>query len=370
MSSSENLFEEMLEWVGFGEAEAAALSALAERIRPNLHGIVEAFYDRVEANPATRGVVEEHSSRERLSSTMRQWLLEFLTGPHDQAYYQRRCRIGMTHVRIGLPPHYVFTAMNVLREGLRPLATAEEQRAINGLMDVELGIINQVYWDDVTGNLQRTERLATIGELAGSFAHEIRNPLGALQNAAFFIRGKVRSADTRVAKHLDVMQRKIEECERLVATLLEFARAREPIARQVPLATLLREAVADATLTPDVTVTISGMDTATVKGDEVQLRALFRNLLTNAAQAMGGRGTIDIRVEADDEQVRVHVSDDGPGVSDEVQGRIFRPLVTTKNFGLGLGLPYCQRVAKAHGGQLIVQSEPDQGATFTLEVPR
>ncbi len=365
------LFEQMKSYVGFEADDAAALNTLAATVGPHLEDIVADFYDRIDDEPGAQAVVAAHSSRERLSKTLLQWLREFLDGPYDAHYYQRRARIGQVHVRIGLPPHYVFTAMNVLRLGLIPHATTEQRVAVHKLMDLELGIINNVYWDHIGAELQRNERLATIGELAGSFAHEIRNPLSAMQNAAYFLNYKIGSGgDERVQRHLEVMRTKVEECNRLVGSLLEFARERQPISSEIPMRALLtsvREEVAADGAPVNVTIP---EEMITFTGDEVQLRALLRNLVRNAQQAVGDAGSVSMSLSVTDRAITIEVADDGVGIEADMLEKIFAPLVTTKTYGLGLGLPYCRRVARAHGGSLAVTSTLGQGSTFTLELPR
>ncbi len=366
------LSEEMMEYVGFGEDEIQALHSLRPVVEREVDRIVEDFYDRVEANPRTRGIVAAHSSRKRLSGTLREWVLDIVRGRFDDAYFERRRRIGQKHVEIGLPPHYVFTAMNVLRESLSPLANEDQKAALDKLMDIELGIINQVYWDDITEELQRKERLATIGELSGSLAHEIRNPLGAIQNAAYFVRRRVGDQDPKATKHLDILDRTVEECSWLVESMLEFARDRAPVPAPVNAARLLANALTDVALPTEIAVESCVPEGFELHGDAIQLRAVLRNLLKNAAQAiLGASSTGQIRVEVieEAEKVRVLVSDDGPGVSEDIAEKIFQPLVTTKTYGLGLGLAYCRRVAEAHKGRLFLAPREGTGATFVLELP-
>lgn len=362
----------MKAYVGFAQTDSDALKELGRRASAELPGVVRRFYDAVDGDPEARAVVEAHSRRERLEGTLLQWLVAFCAGPHDDDYYEKRCRIGRMHLRIRLKPHYVFMAMNILREGLTEQASAPERSAVNKLMDIELGIINQVYWDDVTAELQRTERMATIGELAGSFAHEVRNPLMAMQNSSYLLRHRLSvMEDPKVGRALTVLEDKIEVCSRLVGSMLEFARHNEPAKTDIELADMLARVVADIDPPQNVVVETHIDSTCqTVRGDEVQLGAVMRNLVRNAVQALeDGGGTITLRVTRTAGVVSIAVSDDGPGVPSELQTDIFRPLVTTKTYGMGLGLPYCKRVAAAHGGRLVLESEPGSGATFILEVP-
>lgn len=367
---AQHIFEELKAYAGFGPDDSERLARLLETVDSEIPDIVRRFYDRVESNEHTRSVVEAHSSREKLSRTLEQWIGDFLAGPHDEAYYERRTRIGRVHLNIGLEPRYVFTAMNILRHGLAPHADPEQARSIHALMDIELAIVNDVYWGHVTEQLTRKERLAAIGELAGSMAHEIRNPLAAMQNAAYYLRTKLSDTGGRVARHLAVVEEKVEECNRLVASMLEFAQARPAIRRPVRIGVLVSAALADVAPPPGVTVTTDiQTGVGVLHGDELQLRGLLRNLLKNAVQAMDGDGTIAIEANAVPDRTLIKISDSGPGVPVELRETLFQPLTTTKTYGLGLGLAYSRRVAEAHGGALRLDSASGEGAVFTLELP-
>ncbi len=373
---SETQFEQMKRFVGFDAETGATLHALRDT-GPDLNRLVNRFYDRIEQDDAARAVVAAHSSRDALSLTLTRWLREFLDGPWDEAYYERRRRIGARHVQIGLQPHYVFTAMNVLRLGLDQASVTQQMRdAVNKLMDLELGIVTNAYWTHIGDELQRSERMATIGEMAGSFAHEIRNPLSAMRNASWFLsRTLSGDADDRVSRHLSVMEQKIKETSRLVASLLEFARLRPAVHETVRVDSLIGGALEDLEVPESIEIAVAPADPAlTVPVDRAQLVSVLRNLVQNAIQAIQGMdrpvGRVAFEVSATDDRVRIAVADDGPGIAREQHGAVFRPLVTTRVYGLGLGLAYCRRVVEAHQGVLSLESTPGEGARFTVELPR
>ena len=366
-------FDEMKRLVGFGPAETRLLGELLPRVEPEAEDIVREFYDVVESSPEAHAVVLAHSSRERLSATMHRWILEFLRGPHDYPYYVRRRQIGLVHVRIGLPPHYPFVTVNVLRRRLNLLARPDQAVAVDKLMDLELSIMNEVYWEHLMSALRRRERLATIGELAGSMAHEIRNPLAAIQNATFYLRGRMPEANGRTARHLEVIERKVLECGRVIDSMLEFAQDRTPMHERMQLQQLIRGAAQEIEDAEGVEMVLDLPEGAVdVTGDPVQLRGMFRNLLTNAVQALAGSGRVRVTITSGGppDRVRVTVFDNGPGIHPEVQASLFEPLVTTKTYGLGLGLAYVHRVVEAHGGLVRARTTEDGETAFAVELPR
>ena len=150
--------------------------------------------------------------------------------------------------------------------------------------------------------------------------------------------------------------------------MLEFARAETASHTPLLVKVLLEDAVRDAKAPQNVNISMAVGDEV-VTGDSLQLRGVLRNLLTNAVQAMDGPGDIHIGVERSEERIQIRVIDTGPGIEETKQDEIFEPLVTTRIYGLGLGLAYSRRVVEGHGGTLWAQADPGGGACFILELP-
>ncbi len=146
-------WREMMEYVGFDEEDARRLLALRPLAEAHLQPIVDHFYAAILGNSGARGVLKSEEQVDRLKITLKTWICQLLEGPHDEAYWERRLRIGRTHVRVGLPDRYVFGAMNLLRNDLiqvafnhLPAAEAHDCCiSISRITDVELAVINQAY---------------------------------------------------------------------------------------------------------------------------------------------------------------------------------------------------------------------------------
>ncbi len=320
---------------------------------------------------------------ERLKQTLIRWLDTLLLGPHDEAYHQKRARIGRVHVRIDLPQGFMFTAMNRIRVRLLDVvsdrvadATARQRAstALNQILDLELAIMLETYREDLVLKNRSAERLATIGQFAASIGHELRNPFGVIESSLFLLRqhlGPETASAPQVVKHLDRIGGEVIRANKTIHDLLDLARNRPPRCHPTELRRLVESAGEVALLPPTVQlkVTATPHDLA-VQVDPDQIRQVLVNLFTNAAQAMPKGGRIEVAAEAlpatGAASIRVH--DDGPGIPVEVRHRVFEALFTTKVKGTGLGLALCRRIVEAHGGSIQL-APSDTGAAFVLVLP-
>ncbi len=240
-----------------------------------------------------------------------------------------------------------------------------------------------VLTDDITERKQmeeqlvRRERLATLGQLSGSIAHELRNPMGAIRNATFFLDMAVDDPDPGVQEALEIVEEQVGRCDGIISALLDFVSSRPPQRRAVELNGVVREALEQVSVPPGVEVTTE-LDPAVppISADPSQLHQVFTNLMRNAVQAMpdGGHLTVESsRVnEASDSaagEVAVSIADTGVGIPEEDLGQLFEPLVTTKVTGIGLGLPIVRALVEGHGGRVELESEVGAGTTFTVRLP-
>ncbi|PYM93063.1 MAG: hypothetical protein DME04_13540 [Candidatus Rokuibacteriota bacterium] len=218
--------------------------------------------------------------------------------------------------------------------------------------------------------LVRKERLATLGQLAGSVAHELRNPLGVIKNSVYYIRMQA-AEDERMARHLAILEREVATSNRIITELLDFARV--PDSR--PVATSLNRIVADyfeRNGAPDgVERVLRLMDESSdLHADPHQLTLILGNLVRNAEQAMPDEGRLTVETcRRADGSLELAVSDTGGGIPREDFERIFEPLYTTKAKGFGLGLPIVKQLTALNGGDVELESEVGRGSRFRLRFP-
>jgi signal transduction histidine kinase len=223
---------------------------------------------------------------------------------------------------------------------------------------------------DTQESLVRKEKLAMLGQLASGVGHELRNPLGVMTNAIYYLKMVLTPLPERVAEYLGILQQQITLSEKIVNDLLDFARLKQPQRTAASLADITHTQLARLGSTNGVTIDAESVTPAPpVLVDEVQIGQVVLNLLTNAVQAMDGPGRIQIRARAENGHVQYDVADSGPGIPPDLMHKVFEPLFTTKARGIGLGLAVSRTLARANQGDLTVTSTPGEGATFHLTLP-
>jgi signal transduction histidine kinase len=213
------------------------------------------------------------------------------------------------------------------------------------------------------------ERLRAFREVARRVAHEIKNPLTSMRIAVDQMRRTVGPSDSRTETAIQVIGAETDRLERLAREFADFGRLPEGPQSEVDLVELLDEL--GRTAVPEgVTVRVSANGgRRTLMGHYDPLRRAFANLLRNAAEAMGGKGTIDVGVSGDGSGLAVTIADHGPGISDDLRQRVFEPYFTTKADGTGLGLALVRQTLEAHRGTIAVAETPGGGATFAILFP-
>jgi two-component system sensor kinase FixL len=215
------------------------------------------------------------------------------------------------------------------------------------------------------------EKLATLGRVAGSVAHELRNPLGAIRNASYFLQTTAASRlEGKPLHHLQIIDEYVERANKAISMILDFTQGRTVEPDLCTLRSILERAVAEMDVPRAVEVLIAVPPSLPqVLVDDSQVIVVFRNLVTNAVQAMPKGGTVRIQARAVKNEVVVDVVDTGEGIKPEHMKSLFKPLFTTKSIGVGLGLAICRVFIEANKGTISVASEVGKGTAFTVTLP-
>lgn len=371
--------EELKRYVGWSAADEAALRGLYPLVQPEFTRIADVFYRRILEHDGARTALEGGESIVgRLKVTLVAWMDSLLQGPWDEAYYERRARIGRVHVRIALPQHYMFGAMNVVRRELQAVAERsflpiperlrQTREALGKILDLELAIMLHTYREDLLAQQSRVERLSTFGQLIGSIGHELRNPLSVIETSLYILKSRV--TDERAQKHASRIGEQLVIANDIITKLLDMIRDK-PLQRiAVDLPALVRDAVSAVARPEGVALSLEGIDgLPLVAGDPVQLRQVLVNLLENAVHAAGESGRVRVTGTGGGGRVELSVEDSGKGVDDSIRVRLFEPLITTKAKGIGLGLALVKRIVERHGGTVSYQRSELGGARFTVRLP-
>jgi two-component system, NtrC family, sensor histidine kinase HydH len=343
---AETLFEELKRYVRFTNSDGELLRAIEPQIAPHFQPITELFYQRIlEHEGARAALVGGESKVGHLKVTLQQWLKQLFLGPWDEAYYERRARIGRVHVRIALPQHYMFGAMHILARELFAIfdqqlgADAPRYRlALQKLIDLELAIMLHTYREDLTSQQARTERLSTFGQLVGSIGHELRNPLGVIETSTYILRS-IPDLGDKGKKHVDRIEAQVRLANEIVTKLLDMIRDKPLVREPVNLDSVSRDVAETLKRPQDVKLDLSGLERVKpIQGDPIQVRQVVTNLMQNAIDALPKGGLVRVSASQTPEGVTVHVEDSGGGVLPELAHRLFEPLVTSKPHGVGLGL--------------------------------
>jgi two-component system, LuxR family, sensor kinase FixL len=217
--------------------------------------------------------------------------------------------------------------------------------------------------------LAEQKSLAKLGEMAAVVAHEVKNPIAGIRGALQVITSRMPAEQRDRAILLDIITR-LDALNRIVQDMLMFARPRALRREPIALRSLLGETASLIERDPGMLNLEIGVNGgADIVGDREMLQVVFQNILMNAAQAMDGKGHIDVAVSVIDRRCRVVIADRGPGMPDEVREKAFDAFFTTKHRGTGLGLPIAKRVVDAHGGSIHIDVPPGGGTTISVELP-
>jgi signal transduction histidine kinase len=269
-----------------------------------------------------------------------------------------------------------------------------EQRVAERTRELEAANVNVTNLNvELASNIQRLKeaqdeivrkgKLAQLGQLTATVAHEIRNPLGSVKTALYLVERKVEGKGLALEKQLERINNGIRRCDKIITELLDFARSKSLQQGFVSIDEWVQAIVNEEAknLPPIVQISCDlGLGDIKASFDPDRMRRVIINLLSNASEAMVGNGKcagefviqepkIVVTTRLVSNNIEITVADNGPGISDENMQRIREPLFTTKSFGVGLGLPEVEKILEHHEGGLRIKSKLGEGAAMTAWFP-
>jgi len=290
-----------------------------------------------------------------LEARQNQWIYPNSQGRTDQYFSVQRSIFAVILVAAGLMVFSFVMLTLIVRRGERILIErAGEQKRLEE-------------------QLQQSEKLASIGQMVATLAHEIRNPLGIIRSSAEVLVKKANPDPSRVQKLCGIIVEEASRLSEILTDFLDFAKPRSPLSQTIDVRDVIERVKNNLDQQIQgrkinwIAESMNGK--VPVQADPDLLYQAFLNVTINALDAMEEGGTLTVTVMPDGAEVRVDFSDTGHGIREEDLPKIFTPFFTTHEMGTGLGLSVVHNIIAAHGGHIEVDSQPGRGAVFTIILP-
>ena len=221
----------------------------------------------------------------------------------------------------------------------------------------------------------RSEKLAMIGQLSGGIAHDLRNPLSAISNAAYYLKRKFNAGEPRVnieavSEWVELISSEVNRANGIITDLLSHGANKQMAFSDVQIGNVIQDSLASFVLNDNIVLSITtAPNLPLVLGDPPQLTRVLQNLVANAQDAMERGGCLSITAQRAEGFVEIVVTDTGSGIQSKSIDKIFEPLFSEKTHGTGLGLAICHEIIDKHAGNISVKSKVGTGTSFTVLIP-
>ncbi len=297
---------------------------------------------------------------------LKKWILVIREDPTDQLAPLVRARFMTILVFLGGVVLIILGAVFTTRSMMNELMIVDRQKAAS---------------DEL---MMQESKMAALGKMAAGIAHEINNPLAVIGEKAGWIKDLLGMEDVSKSENfqefsdaVNKIEYHINRAKTITHRLLGFARRMEPVTERISINTVLDESVAfleNEARYRNIDIQADyAADIPMINSDSSQLQQVFLNILNNAIDAIGKEGEIDLRTKyvSKNNEIRIEIADNGPGIPKDVVNKIFDPFFTTKEVGkgTGLGLSISYSIVEKLGGRMMVASEEGKGTTFTIYLP-
>jgi PAS domain S-box-containing protein len=218
--------------------------------------------------------------------------------------------------------------------------------------------------------LIRSEKLAALGKVTGSLSHELRNPLGVISNAIYYLTSSGVIVDNvKLEKYLNIIKSQIKDANSIIETALDFAKPKSMVFKKNNLNNCVEEALAKLVVPKNITIKKNFGQNLDVVFDAAYMRQAIVDVVKNSIEAIEGEGFIEVSTSIDSSDAKVTIADNGKGIDQSDIDLIFEPLFSKKARGIGLGLSIVKDIVSAHNGVVAAQSTPGAGTTIIIRFP-
>ena len=320
----------------------------------------------IDANKATLRIMKCESIQDLVGKTD----FEFYPREFAEKYYADECQILRTgEPKLNLEEKIINESGQLRVLSTRKVALKDGSGQIVGLVGIGRDITEYKHAEEV--KFEKDKRLAEIGALATTVAHELRNPLAVIQAATYNLKKNPHLSNSQ---QLTNIEKKLWESGMIIENLLSYSRIKPPLYEAIDLPDVLNECVSFLHVRfKDYAMAIEKDYDPQVKkidADPLQIREIFTNILNNAGQALPDKkGTIRLMLRRQADMVKIVFKDTGVGIDDADMDKIFTPFFSLKPKGTGLGLAICNELVQRHYGRIEVESHKGEGSTFTVILP-
>ena len=276
--------------------------------------------------------------------------------------------IAVSEIRLGGNPFFTGIAHDLSEQ------KQKEEQIKNHSILLEKAVQNKTKeMELITERLIRQEKLATIGQISSSIAHELRNPLGAIKQAVFYLKRKIDPSLSKEREFLLLIEDEINSSNKVITNLLGMTRIKEIHQERFELRNVVLEAANRCGLEEKKMKLFIDLKNEPfwIWADRLQIRQVLINVITNAVKASppGGKIFVIGRSLTEENQFEIQVRDNGCGIAPGDIDRVFEPLYTNRQKGTGLGLSICKQIMEKHGGGISLSSKPEEGTNVSIILP-
>lgn len=244
-------------------------------------------------------------------------------------------------------------------------------RDINGRINAIVGVGKDIReLKQLQEKLLEAERFAAMGKVSSIIGHELKNQLGIMRNAVYYIKLRLENKDEKIDKHLNMLDNEIVEIDRTMENILIFAKTKKPKLKIADLKSVLLSVIEKISMPKGIAVTTKIADNLPKLAiDDIQISRVFINVLLNAIDAIGNEGNLDISIKKIGDYIVINFTDTGCGIKNEDKKKIFEPFFSSKAKGTGLGLATSKIIIEAHNGSIDIKSEINKGTNVIIKLP-